>query len=358
MNKILLNLMLSIIMILSTFTLSGCLGDDPADPPDYNADIEQVLPENIDTEHFVVEEGETYYTSPGFYLSMSVRGHFMIMDYFTLDGDKRIYDNIYFYENDYYYIVTDDYKDLYASLQNSSDYEYAEEEKQSGEDIQLNIVKSGIYKLIFDTKTLKFDMEYKSAITTPKYYTIPNCDIFTVATSWVEMSKNPLNQEEFYISNFHVDTGKDINFFSHIHTSNFVPTLHTDSLKYGSVRKTNITILIGGNYNVYINSKTYEVRLELTNPDTADYSCVYYDGSDFINLSLLDSNVPYVFTYTINITSKYTSVPSFYSKCYKEYTLTTLSSPHVMSKSFITTGTFKLNINLKTFELSVELMPE
>ena len=157
------------VAISSATLLFGC--NAPSDPakPNYNADVQVVAPQNITAEHFVAEEGTTYYTSPGFSLWMEVNGAFLKMDYFSLEGNKRVYDNLYFYVGDYFYIVDDDYENLYASLGDSSDVEFAEEEKEQGYDIQINVKKEGIYKLIFDVDTLKFDMEYKAAIETPRY---------------------------------------------------------------------------------------------------------------------------------------------------------------------------------------------
>ena len=364
MKKILKSITFSLILLTSTFVLIGCdFENNPPEPKDYNADIQVVAKEDITLEHFVKDDNTTYYTSPGFSLTMSVRGHFMIMDYFSLDGNKRIYDNLYFYENDYFYIVTDDYNDLYASLAEESDKQYAVEEKESGYDIQLNIIQSGVYKLIFDTETLKFDIVYKAEITTPKYYTIKNCDIYSIATNWVEMAVNPNNNEEFYVSNFHIDTGKAIRFFSHIHTSNYIPTLEETSTKYATSRKEEIKIIIGGDYNVYINSKTYEVRLELINTETADYTCIYHNGSEFITLQKETANIPYIFTFQLEVTTQYTTnIPKFYNAHYSEYTLNVTNSPDVMQGSssyyFKKIGTYNITINLKTFELTAELLPE
>lgn len=369
MKKKLLSFILAICLIMPcVFIFSACENNPPDVPPqkDYNADIQEILPELIEDEHFEPEEDTTYYTSPGLILSISIRGHFMIMDYFSIDGNKRVYNNVYLYEDDYFYMLTDDYKDLYASIGNSNDSEYVEEEKESGEDIQLNVIKEGIYNIIFDTDTLKFDMVYLSEITTPRYYTIKNCDIYSVATSWREMTKNPSNQDEFYISNFHIDSGKSISFFSHIHTSNFVPTLDANSQKMASVRKSYVKIFIGGDYDVYINAKTYEVRLELKNPETADYSCVYYDGNDFIPLELVDNNVPYIFTYQITADKPYnpmepdnTKLHTLYSKDYGEYKFTLTNSPDINTYYYCKkAGTYKVTVNLKTFELTAELLPE
>ncbi|MBO4962657.1 MAG: hypothetical protein J6C97_02655, partial [Clostridia bacterium] len=202
-----ISLLISIIMLFSLFCIDACSGSNTEPTiPDYNADIVEVVPENITTEHFVVQEETVYYTSPGFSLVISVNGEFMVMDYFYLDGNCRVYDNLYFYVDDYYYIVTDDYKDLYASLGDSADLQYAEEEKESGYDIQINIKKSGKYKLIFNLDTLKFDMVYLEEIVEPIYYTIKSCAILKVKDrEWIDLSLNPQNENEFYIANLNIE---------------------------------------------------------------------------------------------------------------------------------------------------------
>ena len=203
----------ALLLLTSASALVGC-GGGGSTAPDYNANIQVLAPENIPHENFVAEEDKTYYTSAELSLSMEVNGAFLVMDYFYLDGNKRVYDNLYLYEDDYFVMVADDMVGWYASLSDPSDLEFAEEEKQAGEDVQINVKKSGVYKLIFDTDTLKFDMEYKSEIETPLYYTIKNCSIYSVKTDWVEMSVNPENADEFMISNFSVEANKLISFFN------------------------------------------------------------------------------------------------------------------------------------------------
>ena len=360
---------LTIFMLVCTISLVSCdLGaetdtDMTTALPKYNEDIQIVLPESIMVEHFTKEEDETYYTSPGFSLWMEVNGVFLEMDYFTLEGNKRIYDNLYFYKDDYFYMVTEDAKYLYAGLGDSTSSEYAEVEKQDGEDVQVNVKKSGIYKLIFDVDTLKFDMEYKAEIDTPVYYTMKNCSIYSIATEWIEMGVNPENEDEFYIENFSVDSGKIISFFNNLHISNYKVTLDDScNEKYGSARKASITMNIGGTYNIYINKKTYVVRLELQNPDTASYSCVYYDGKDFIPLEPYEQSTPYIFRKRIEVEDKYQSVPDFHTKNYQTYTLDKGETDLLMGSNgnyyFKQVGTYDLIINLKTFEITAELLPE
>lgn len=356
----------ALLVLISGVAFVGCgVGTGASETTDYNADIQAVTPEDITAEHFVVEEDKTYYTSPGFSLWMEVNGAFLEMDYFYLDGTKRVYDNLYFYEDDYFYIVTDDYKDLYASLGDPGDSEYAEEEKEQGYDIQLNVKKEGIYKLVFDLDTLKFDMEYKAKIETPVYYTIQKCQIYSKATEWVDMSVNPDNADEFVINRFNIDVDDFISFYNTTHTSLYKVTLdEACNETFGVYQYPSVKINVGGSYNVYINAKTYVVRLELLNPDTATYSCVYYDGAEFIELTPYEEDCPYIFRQRIVVDTKYTtSLPKFHTKNYRTYRLTVVDEANVLMNGgsnyyFKQIGTYDIIINLKTFEITAELLPE
>ena len=364
MKKKFLFFVLTLLVVISGIFLVGCdMGTGEPEIPDYNADIQVVVPENIDTEHFVPNEDETYYTSSRLSLWMEVNGEFLKVNYFSLDGSKRVYDNLYLYEDDYFYMLSDDMRGWYATLSDSDDSEYAEEELAEGEEYSINIIKEGIYTVVFDTETLKFDLVYKSEITMPVYYTIKNCSIYSVATSWVEMSVNPANADEFVINNFNVTAGKSISFYNNLHTSNYKVTLEDSANnKLASAIKTDVTVNVGGNYNIYINRKTYVVRMELINPDTATYGCVYYDGTDFITLQPYETDVPYIFHYQITV-DKYDDLPDFHSANYRTYDLIVVDTTNVLMGSgsnhyFKNTGTYNLIINLKTFEITVELLPE
>ena len=349
-------------VVINGISLVGCGMGDP-EIPDYNADIQVVEPENIDIEHFVPNEDETYYTSSGLSLWMEVNGEFLKVNYFSLDGSKRVYDNLYLYKDDYFYMLSDDMRGWYATLSDSDDSEYAEEELAEGEEYSINIIKEGIYTVVFDTETLKFDLVYKSEITMPVYYTIKNCSIYSVATSWVEMSVNPANADEFVINNFNVTAGKSISFYNNLHTSNYKVTLEDSANnKLASARKTDVAVNVGGYYNIYINRKTYVVRMELKNPDTATYSCVYYNGTDFITLQPYETDVPYVFHYQITV-DKNDNLPNFHSANYGTYDLTVVDTANVLTGSgsnygFKNAGTYNLIINLKTFEIMAERLPE
>ncbi|MBQ4269862.1 MAG: hypothetical protein IJB97_09480 [Clostridia bacterium] len=350
-------------------SLVGCglgAGDSgDLDIPDYNADVQTVAPEEITVEHFVAEENVTYYTSESLSLWMEVNGEYLEMDYFSLDGDKRVYDHLYLYKNDYFYMLSDDLTGWYAALDDSTDPEYAEVEKDQGYDVQVNVKKSGIYKLTFDVKTLKFDMEYKSEITEPVYYTMKNCSIFTLATNWVEMAVNPANADEFVIQNFNIEAGALVGFFNYVHTSNYKVTLDEScDGKYVSGQGINVWANVGGVYNVYINAKTYVARFELLNPDTATYSCVYYDGAEFKTLQPYDVSVPYIFRQRVVVDTDYTtSLPKFHSEKYQTYALTAVDPTDVLINGekdayFKKKGVYDVIVNLKTFEITAELLPE
>lgn len=361
-NKFLRFIIIALVFVCTIF-LFGCdLG--AGDPPNYNNDVQMVSPENITAEHFIAKENTTYYTSDSLSLMMEVNGAFLEVKYFYLDGNKRVYDDLYLYKADYFYAITGDYKNIYAALGDSADTQYAEEEKQSGEDIQINVIQAGIYKIIFDVDTLKFDMEYKAPIDTPRYYTINNCQIYTVATEWMDMSVNPDNEDEFVIKNFYVGANEFISFQDRTHTSLYKNSLDEScNEKYGSYAYPTTVINVGGNYNIYINRKTYVVRLELLNPDTATYSCVYYDGNDFIELEPYDVSVPYVFRKRIVVDVSYTTLPNFHTTKYKTYDLTVIDETNLLISGnkyhyFKTVGTYDVVVNLKTFEISVELLPE
>ncbi|MBO5287248.1 MAG: hypothetical protein J6B34_03905 [Clostridia bacterium] len=358
-------LLIALLAFTSILALTGC--DDifgEVSTPDYNEDIQIIEPDKIESDNFVAKEDTTYYTSPGLSLWMEVNGAFFELDYFSLDGNKRVYDDVYLYEDDYFYMISDDFKGWYSTLSDSRDAEYAEVEYQDGYDVQINILKSGIYKVIFDVDTLKFDLEYKSEIQTPVYHTIKDCSILTNATDYVEMSVNPANEDELCLKGFKIEANEAISFLSNSHVSIYKITLDEScNEKYGSYRYPSVIVNVGGIYNVYINKKTYVVRLELTNPDTATYNCVYYDGNDFISLKPYDSSTPYIFRQRLVVDTKYTtSVPNFHTEKYTTYDLTVAESDLLLGSGdnyyFKNPGTYDIIINLKTFEISVELLPE
>ena len=324
-------------------------------------------------------DDEKYYTSKRLNFCSEIMGYFSTDKPFTVDKDNennRIYDNLYLYEDDYFYIISSDYKDVWASLSNKAN-DYLEEEKAEGEDLQINVKISGIYKLVLDISTMKFDFEYKDDITTPVYHQFENCQIYSRATSWQSMTTNPENSDEFMIENFEVETGALVSFFNIVHTSNYKTTVD-QSVKGKYIDgddkpRKQVFFNIGGTYNVYINAKTYVVRAELVNKNTADYTiCKYVKNEsgkyNFVDLELADSTVPYVFIDQYVADRNYVcSLPSYYTKAYKEYSLTSQNSSASLIESeykgetycyFKTQGTYNITINLLDFTITVEKLPE
>ena len=91
-----------------------------------------------------------------------------------------------------------------------------------------------------------------------------------------------------------------------------------------------------------------------------DYSCVYYDGTDFITFQPYESDVPYVFRQRIVVTTQYTTrIPDFHTAKYRTYDLTVVDTMNVlMGNYFKQPGTYDVIVNLKTFEITAELLPE
>ena len=354
-NNVLYLIFAILFLLPSVFVMSGCFGSGTGGL-------------NIDNSRDLVvsepAEGQTdenqYYTSKKLQLVTEINGSFKVGRPFVLDendANKRIYDDIYFYEDDFFKMDVSDSSLIFYSLSNDEDLEYVSINEDYGR-IVIKQGKSGIYKLVFDITTFDFDIEYKSPIDTPKYETIESCDIYSVATSWQQMIVNPENLDEFVINNFTVSAKKLVSFFSHnIHTSNYKITLSDackDKYAYqiGDKATQMCYMKIGGTYSVYINSKTYVVRFELVNIETADYYCI----SASSKVSNLQQSTEHKYIFTCDYAaSQYSDVPDFYDDAYQKYNLTIQSSPFLRNGTgwFLTAGSYKLTINLQTFTIEV-----
>lgn len=73
-----------------------------------------------------------------------------------------------------------------------------------------------------------------------------------------------------------------------------------------------------------------------------------------------ESDVPYVFRQRIVVTTQYTTrIPDFHTAKYRTYDLTVVDTMNVlMSNYFKQPGTYDVIVNLKTFEITAELLPE
>ena len=323
-------------------------------------------------EDYKTDEG-TYYMSDYISFIMEVKGYYQTHVPFTIDKDNenlRIYDNMYFYEGDYFQLMSSDYRYIWATLKNE-DNEYLSPLREQGEDIQVDVKKSGVYKIILDIKTMIMDFEYKSAIETPYYYPFKSCEIGTLVDGhmvYSTMDVNPSNSDEFVINNYQANSGSLYTFsekFTHI--SMYKLTIAENSKRYLSptMFEENVTFNISGEFNVYVNNKTYEIRVEVSDPSKLVYDCLTYSGGEFITLTPKDPAVPYVFEYEYEATSDVggyglvsDDVPDFYTKSYKKYELTVEES-NLLGQSngeyyFKKKGHYLLTIDLLNLTLKVE----
>lgn len=74
---------------------------------------------NAEEEIFIVDATNTYYESLDVTLWAKINGFYTSIKYFTLDDvnkNLRIYDDVYLYENDYFYMISNDNVDWFADL--------------------------------------------------------------------------------------------------------------------------------------------------------------------------------------------------------------------------------------------------
>lgn len=339
--------------------------DNAVDLKEYNEDIYKT-------------NDDTYYTSNYISFIMSVKGYYQINVPFTLDENNenlRVYDNMYFYEGDYFQLMSNDYHYIWATLKNESN-EYLSPLREQGEDIQVDVKKSGVYKIILDTKTMIMDFEYKSSIDTPYYYPFKSCEIGTLVNGtsvYSEMTVNPSNNDEFMISNYQVNSGSLYTFserFSHI--SMYILTIFENSKQYlsNTMFEESLVFNISGEFNIYVNKRTYEVRVEASDPSKLVYDCLTYNNGEFITLSPKDSSTPYVFEYIYEANADVggygimsDDLPSFYSKSYKKYELSVETSSLISQYNdgtyyFKKKGQYLLTIDLLNLTLKVDQITE
>ncbi|MBQ8882692.1 MAG: hypothetical protein IJY70_04815, partial [Clostridia bacterium] len=130
--------------------------------------------------------------------------------------------------------------------------------------------------------------------------------------------------------------------------------------KYGVAYKSMVYMNMGGSYDSYINKKTYVVRIVLREPDTATYGCIYYDypADEFYTLQPIEQDVPYIFHQNFVTEETLIRVPDFYTINYRGYDLTIEESPLLVNGYFKNPGSYKIIVNLKTFTISVEQLPQ
>ena len=357
---------------MSLVCLSGCslMGGNQTSASKYNNEnIAKAEPASIPSD-IQTTENVDYYTANDLELSVEVNGLFKLIKYFSLDpnnNDLRIYDNMYFYEYDFFQMMppsSSSDASIYASLSDKNDEQYVEEHRNSaGGDLQIDIKVSGIYKLIFDLKSLKFDIEYKGEITTPKYYTIETCT-FQVKTG-DQTTEHPmrLDGDVFKVSNVSIGVGSAFLFTAINYVSDYKFTLAEGvENKYAcffmakQYKNTYAKALIGGTYNVSINAKTYVASLELvTDIESATYFLKQYN--DPLAASSLH---PYIFKVEFQAERDVYPIPSYYNAASKEVILTPIDDGlFIVSGDMIflrKAGSYMLEINVLDLTVDAEML--
>lgn len=355
MKKLALYLLAILVVVVTIISLVGC--DMPGDLSGGGFDNENITP---------VPECEGYYRDDRLAFCAEIRGSYGADRPFTLDAeneDLRIWDNMYLYEYDYFQMIASGTADIFYSVK-SEDMEYVTIDDSSAR-ATIAEGKSGIYKVTFDIEEKIFDLEYKGEITSPRYEKMDGCDVYSLSREFVATVPNPNNGEELMLEGFAIQAGELISFHNHgdVHLSSYKVILDEGAQgKYASAipeGDKHISFAIGGIYNLYINPTTYVVRVELTNPDTADYSLMVYENGEPVSLTAPDDSQPYLFTYQRTM-KRLSSVPILVSKDYLIYELSAVPSDAFIEGSdyFVEAGTYIMTINLKTFEVSAERIPE
>ena len=207
---------LGILLISTSLLLSACslFGGGSGNGGVYtNSDL-STLPSGSIPDYVNPENGKDYYQNDSVILSLECSGYFTNYSYFYIDEadeNVRVYDNMYFYEKDYFYFVSKDIRYLWASIEGEYDNTCVEELKEQGQDVRINVLKDGIYTLKFSLETKKVKVIYKSEITEPKYFPVEKADIYNGKDSkFVSMTKSVSNPDELEYKNLDVVSNKSI----------------------------------------------------------------------------------------------------------------------------------------------------
>lgn len=352
MKKALIFLILALALILSGCSLLGL-------PGDISFDNDDIIP---------VDGMEGYYIDSDLAFCAEIRGSYKSDRPFTLDDEDeslRVWDNLYLYEYDYFQLIAANQAEIFYSVK-EEDLEYVTLNDNSA-NAQINDGKSGIYKVIFDLEEKVFDLEYKGEILEPVYERMEGCDVFSLASEFTPLVPNPDNSDELMIKNYTVEAGAVLSFHEHgdYHLSSYKVVLdHAANGKWASGLEDgdkHISFLVGGIYNLYINPTTYLLRVELTNPEDADYSLMVYESDEFKSIAPVSEDQPHLFVYRYTA-KRLGDIPYFVSSNYSQYKFNVLPSDLLDSYEdsfyFLEAGNYEITINMLTFELSCVEIPE
>ena len=380
MKKKFLFLVTAFLLIINVMALVGCTFDDGDSDDsglpkiDNSVDLNTFTP-TVDDDT-IYREDETYYTSKSIDLVTEINGNYTTSRPFTLDKDnanKRIYRNIYFYVEDFlqvlYYKKFGDLGRLFVIMSDTADQEYAEiEYTQQGSPLQINIIQQGIYDIILDVETFAIDLVKVGDIDTPVYETIKSCEL-NIHVSSTDHTYTPMALDvatnEYYIET-EIPLNASIGFYNASHTGRYKMTVEPSLMDtlifydyYSSTKPSQVQVHVGGTYKIYFNAKTYVLRLELQNPDTAKYYC-QVEWNENKELTAVSNATPYLFEYEFVAQGErndpYVDIPSFFPKLGMAYDLSVIDvDGFVAYDEYITeSGTYLLTINLKEFTLTIK----
>ena len=344
---------------LAPMLLSGCSifsGGGGTDAP------KSVDPASIPSE-VIVESGEEYYEAKDYSLWFECSGYYTSMSYYYVEEDKpntRVYDNLYFYEKDYFFCMSKNMKEWYARLSEGHDTTYVEEQLEEGQDYHIKIKTDGIYTVKWDMDSKRFDVIYKSEIDTPHFYEIKKCQILSNG-KYTQMEENPANPDELQVKNIELNHAKGITFYQ---TPNrFRVTIDPASKGVvsiiGAERDDYISVNIDGAANLYLNRKTYVVRAELVDPDQTTFMfTTLNDAKDA--LIVQDPAHPYLFTYDLVVENTYTAIDdlSFYDFHVNKYEFSLISGVEYLREytSSSTGKTYLYYNEAGTYRLSYDVL--
>ena len=380
MKKKFLFLVTAFLLIINVMALVGCTFDDGDSDDsglpkiDNSVDLNAFTP-TVDDDT-IYREDETYYTSKSIDLVTEINGNYTTSRPFTLDKDnanKRIYRNIYFYVEDFlqvlYYKKFGDLGRLFVIMSDTADQEYAEiEYTQQGSPLQINIIQQGIYDIILDVETFAIDLVKVGDIDTPVYETIKSCEL-NIHVSSTDYTYTPMALDvatnEYYVET-EIPLNASIGFYNASHTGRYKMTVEPSLMDtlifydyYSSTKPSQVQVHVGGTYKIYFNAKTYVLRLELQNPDTAKYYC-QVEWNENKELTAVSNATPYLFEYEFVAQGErndpYVDIPSFFPKLGMAYDLSVIDvDGFVAYDEYITeSGTYLLTINLKEFTLTIK----
>ncbi len=344
----------------------------------FDGATKSVTPDSIDNSKDLVpftpeegegEEGVDYYQSKHLFLVSEIHGSYNQNHFFKVDPEndrKRIYDNVYLYEEDFFYVMYfqgeafNSLGKVYATLSDPSDSAYAEVVKTNVTN-QINVKQEGIYRLSLDIDSFSIDMERLADIEVPVYEPIKTCQLYVHGDA--EKSYTTMTLDEG-TGKWHVQKniplGSSISFFSASGNSHYKMDLADGLLnRYAYVDGVNnrsAYLHMGGNFDIYFDAKAYVLELTLNNPETATYHCqVGWD--DAIVLSPL-SEAPYLFRHRITSAGKagdYEKLPNFYPALGMPYELEFVSEggDYNFKNYMKVSGEFDLTISLKDFRVTI-----